>query len=100
MAPAATIHDLYVWKLSKELRKRYDDVSTNVVLRQESRVAAEIDILAKRDGEVHVYEVKCSLRLTKARQQFRKISKYYSEDISKFFLYCGSSDSMLELAPQ
>ena len=95
-----TIHDLYVWKLSKELSKEYEDVTTNVILRQRSRVAAEIDILAKKNGEVHVYEVKCSLRLTKARQQFRKISKYYQEEISKFFLYCGSSDSMLELAPQ
>ena len=95
----ATIHDLYVWKLSKELSKQYDDVSTNVILHQKSRVAAEIDILAKKNGEVHVYEVKCSLRLTKARQQFKKISKYYTQDIKKFFLYCGSSDSLLEIYP-
>ncbi|MFT4250762.1 MAG: hypothetical protein ACMXYD_05365 [Candidatus Woesearchaeota archaeon] len=95
--PQETIHDLYVWKLSKDLQKQYDTVETNVVIHKKRRVACEIDILATKAGVTHVYEVKVSLRITKARSQFRKIRKYYSESIDKFFLYCGSSDSLLEL---
>lgn len=92
-----TIHDLYVWKLRKELSKTYDSVESHVVLTKGKRVAAEIDILACKDGETHVYEVKVSLRITKAKRQFRKIQKYYNDSIDKFFLYCGSSDSLLEI---
>lgn len=98
MASVATIHDLYVWKLSKDLSERYDSVSTNVVLHKGKRVAAEIDILAVKGDVTHVYEVKVSLRITKARHQFKKIAKYYEDSIEKFFLYCGSSDSLLELS--
>ena len=95
--PQETIHDLYVWKLSKDLQERYDSVKTNVVIHKKRRVACEIDILATKGGVTHVYEVKVSLRITKAKSQFKKIQKYYEQSIDKFFLYCGSSDSLLEI---
>lgn len=98
MKSQATIHDLYVWKLSKDLSEHYDSVSTNVVIYQGKRVAAEIDILAQKKDCIHVYEVKVRLRITKARRQCKKIQKYFDENIDKFFLYCGSSDSLLEIA--
>lgn len=93
----ATLHTLFVWKLSKELEKQYDNISTNVELHGKRRVLAEIDILAERNGEVHVYEVKKSHRPTKARQQCKKIKKHYERRISRFFLYSAEADQLLEL---
>ncbi len=95
----ATIHELFVWKLSKELARDYDRVRTNVFLHDDRRVLAEIDVLAEKDGEVHVYEVKKSLRPTKARLQFRKIRKHFAGDIAKYFLYAADADRLLELRP-
>lgn len=93
-----TIHDLYLWKLSKRLRKRYDRVETNVIINKKSRTVAEIDILAYDAGKAHVYEVKCSFRYTKAKQQFKKIRKHYEGEIKKFFLYCGRADQLIEIS--
>lgn len=97
MTSIATIHELYVWKLAKELRKEYDQVFTNVPLSTKKRGLAEIDILAKKDGETFVFEVKTSLRLTKARKQFRKIRKHLPMDIAGYYLYIGDADRLLEV---
>lgn len=93
----ATLHELYVWKLSKELSKEYDHVSTNVTISSRTQTLAEIDVLAERDGEVHVFEVKRSFRPTKARQQFRKIQRHFSREIARFFFYAADADQMLEM---
>ena len=87
-----------MWKLSKELSKDYESVQTNIELSNTKRTLAEIDILAEKDGEVHVYEVKKSYRPTKAKQQFRKIRKYYAKTIAKFYLYCAEADMLVELS--
>jgi len=93
----APLHALYVWKLSKELQKDYSSVQTNVELSNRRRILAEIDILAEKDGEVHVFEVKKSYRPTKAKEQFRRIRKHYAGNIAKFYLYCAEADMLIEL---
>lgn len=94
----APLHALYIRKLSKELQKDYESIETNIELSSRRRVLAEIDILAEKDGEVHVYEVKKSYRPTKAKEQFRKIRKYYSRQIARFYLYCAEADLLVELS--
>jgi hypothetical protein len=93
----ATLHSLYVWKLSKELQKEYDQVVTNIPVLSEGRLQGEIDILAYRDGEAHAFEVKRSFRPTKARMQLRKVKDNFSEPIARFFLYAADADKVLEL---
>jgi hypothetical protein len=54
----------------------------------------EIDILGIKGKKVHVFEVKCSYRIVKAKKQLMRIKKYLAaEDISLFF-YCGKSNFM------
>lgn len=63
------------------------------------RLVAEIDILAIRDGVCDVYEVKCSHRIVKARQQLRKIEKVLSRThtVGDTFFFCGASGSLMAL---
>ena len=92
------LHDLYVWKLSKELRREYDTVSTNIELLGRGRIVGEIDVLVVKDGEVHAYEVKHSHRPTKARKQLLRTKKHVPE-VTRYFLYCGEADKLIEITP-
>ena len=69
------LHELYVWKLSKELSRDYDEVSTNVELHDRKRVLAEIDILAEKgEGELAVYRyIKAAKRAENSYKSMQKI---------------------------
>ena len=88
-------HDEYVQRLRRDLTKGYDSISTHVPIKDSKRELAEIDILAEKDGELDAYEVKCSFRITKAKQQAKKIRKHVK--LRNFFFYCGSSGELVML---
>ena len=103
-------HDHYVNKLDDEIRSYYDKTLKNHVILSRSRrgkrlmTKGEIDLLCFRGDEIHIFEVKCSNRVTKARQQLKKIRKNIKSEFSDFssiktFFYCGSSDN-LRLIPE
>jgi len=89
-------HDKYVEHLCDKIRPAYDQLLTNVPLysKKGKRRIAEIDILAIRDDEFDVYEVKCSYRVTKAKKQLHRIRRIMP-DINSMFFFCGES-SLLE----
>jgi hypothetical protein len=62
------------------------------------RMLAEVDVLARKGNSIDLYEVKCSPRVTKAKRQLRKASKYLKNaHIANYYLYCGSSHSIMAL---
>ncbi len=101
-------HDSYVDKLKNEIEPFYDDVLTNYTFYSRSRKSrrimtkGEVDIVAIKGDAVHAYEVKCSNRITKARQQLKKIRKRLALEFSgqreiRTFFYCGSADMLTPL---
>lgn len=103
MCTSVSKHDQYVEELKHHLTGRYDQILTNVVIyrrkRSKKRVVAEIDLLAKSGNKYHIYEVKCSYRVTKARMQLAKIRNKIDQryKITKSFFYCGSSGLLVRL---
>jgi len=93
-------HDRYVEELCGAIKGRYDSVSKHVTVRAKKRMLAEADVLARRGDSVDIYEVKCSPRVTKAKRQLRKLSKYLvSLNIANCYMYCGSSHSITNISP-
>ncbi len=94
-------HDSYVAELCTVLASEYDFLETHVTLfkscrAKKKRVVAEADIVAYKDDYCHVYEVKCSHRPTKAKQQLEKIQMYL-ERVKKTFFYCGESKKIIPI---
>lgn len=93
-------HDQYVKVLGDRL-EGYDTVLTHVPIYSErKRLVAEVDILACRGGICDVFEVKCSYRIVKARQQLHKIKKHLQRrdsTIGNLFFYCGESGMIFSL---
>ena len=96
-------HDQYLEQLKHELAPNYDTIQTNVILekkrRNRVRRVAEVDILARKGNTYDVYEVKCSRRIVKAREQIRKIRKYIPKGykIKDTFLYWGGASLLIPL---
>ena len=92
-----TKHDRYVLDLCHKIKGLYDDISTHVSLRKKKRSVGEIDVLAHQGDRVHVYEVKCSFRIAKARKQLQRIKKHLNFDNASYYFYCGSSGVITEI---
>lgn len=90
-------HDRYVQRLYDRIKDDYDAVERHVVLSSKKCAKAEIDIIAYRNDEVHVYEVKCSYRFYKAKRQLQKILRLLKKPAVAFF-YCGSADSLEKIS--
>lgn len=90
-------HEEHVLNLIEQLRKHYDSVRTNVVVEGRKRKLCEIDVLAMKDDEIDIFEVKCSPRLAKARKQMKKVKKYSRYKDANFYVYCGDSSEMIEI---
>ena len=58
--------------------------------KKKRRILAEIDVLAVKEGQVDVYEVKCSNRIIKAKKQLKRI-KRLMPDVDQTFFFCGDS---------
>lgn len=84
-------HDRYVKELISLISHNYDSISTHIFFSDKKRVLGEIDLIAERNGIIDVFEVKCSYRVYKARQQLRKVKKYYNRPINNYYFYCGNS---------
>ncbi|MEK6853939.1 MAG: hypothetical protein AABX60_01270 [Nanoarchaeota archaeon] len=90
-------HDQYVEELCTKIKDRYDSVSKHITVRAKKRMLAEVDVLARKGENVDLYEVKCSPRITKAKRQLKKLSRYLGKgmNISNCYFYCGSSHSIM-----
>ena len=75
----------------------YDDISTHLKLERKGRLIGEVDVLARKGNEIHLFEVKCSHRPIKARKQLGRVRKNFSEYPTKCFFYCGTGKSLTEL---
>jgi len=83
--------------LVKQIRPKYDSISTHLKLERKKRLIAEIDIVARKGAELHFYEVKCSHRIVKARKQLNKLKKIFKNyDVACYF-YCGAGDKIVEI---
>lgn len=70
-------------------------VERNVILSSRKVRKAEIDIVAYKDDEVHVFEVKCSYRFAKAKKQILRILRLLRlEKPVKGYFYCGGADKL------
>ncbi|MBI4441549.1 hypothetical protein HY639_05255 [Candidatus Woesearchaeota archaeon] len=91
-----TKHDEYVLDLTKQISPFYDTVRTHIpIFNRKRRVIAEIDVLAKRGDAIDIYEVKCSHRPFKARQQLSRLRRIFRHHIKHSFFYCGSSGMLM-----
>jgi predicted RecB family endonuclease len=92
-------HDRYVQRLYDRIKDDYDAVERNVVLSTKKCRKAEIDIIAYKDDEVHVFEVKCSYRFVKAKKQILRILRLLKPvKPTKAYFYCGSADRLERIA--
>ncbi|MFP4117663.1 MAG: hypothetical protein ACLFTR_01950 [Candidatus Woesearchaeota archaeon] len=95
-------HDHFVNILKEEIESLYDHVMLNYTFFSRSRkskrvmVKGEADIIAIKGNVIDAYEVKCSYRMTKAKQQLKKIKRQLERDFSGFkintYFYCGDSE--------
>lgn len=53
---------------------------------------AEMDIVARKGKRIDIYEVKCSYRISKARQQLKRAKRILKA--TNTYFYCGSSKSL------
>lgn len=94
-------HDRYVQQLVRQLRPDYDTISTHLKLekkkKNKTRIIAEVDIIARRGKELHIFEVKCSFRIIKARKQLTKLKKLFKEYDTSCFFYCGMGKKLVEI---
>ena len=84
-------HDRYVLELSNKIRNNYDSISVNVPVRHSKRSLGEIDIIAKKGNRFDLYEVKCSYRILKEKNQLNRLKKYLNLKNARSYFYCGSS---------
>ncbi|HIH38051.1 TPA: hypothetical protein HA245_03875 [Candidatus Woesearchaeota archaeon] len=90
-------HDMYLELLCEKLKDEYDSLFVNIPLfSKKNRRIAEIDILAWKDGQCDVYEVKCSYRVTKAKKQLRRIKRLIPR-VRNMFFFCGESRLLEEI---
>jgi Holliday junction resolvase-like predicted endonuclease len=68
------------------------------VLRGRRCVKAEIDLIGYKNGEIHIYEVKCSYRVYKARRQLEHIRQLLHLRNASLLFYCGIADQVHRVA--
>lgn len=90
-------HDRYVEELVKQLKPDYDSISTHLILKRKKRIIGEVDVVARRDTEVHLFEVKCSYRIVKARKQLTKFKKIMRDEKASCFFYFGEGNTIFEI---
>ncbi|MFP4119225.1 MAG: hypothetical protein ACLFTH_04190 [Candidatus Woesearchaeota archaeon] len=97
-----TKHDSYVEALCEQISQGYDSLHTHVpIFSKKKRRVAEIDIMAVKGDMCDIFEVKCSFRIVKARQQLAKIKKNIkrigTSEVRYSFFYCGESGMLVNL---
>ncbi len=95
MKQKLTKHESYVELLSRIVEQHYDYILMNVpVYSKRKRLVGEVDLMGVKDGQVDIYEVKCSHRITKARKQLEKIRTHLPQ-IRESFFFCGASRALI-----
>lgn len=90
-------HDKYVDKLVNMIKYNYDHISTHQKVSRRKRLVAEIDVVATKGDIIHIYEVKCSYRISKAKKQFKRLRKLFPNENLMCYFYCGMSDKLVEV---
>lgn len=85
-------HDTYVEELKNMISSRYDSLSTNMHFQISRKSEAEMDIVARKGNRIDIYEVKCSYRLAKAKQQLKRAKRILKA--TNTYFYCGSSKNL------
>ncbi len=94
--PKLTKHESYVDLLSRIVAQNYDYIFLNVPLySKRKRLVAEIDLMGVKDGQVDIYEVKCSHRISKAKRQLEKIRNHIPHQVRESFFFCGASRALI-----
>ena len=98
-AEGTSRHEDYVEKLCSKIRNNYDLVRKHVIIykktKKRERITAEIDILACKKNYCDIYEVKCSYRKAKAKQQLNKIKELLKpKEIKNIFFFCGEAEKL------
>ncbi len=88
-------HDQYVEQLVSQLEEEnYDYISTHLKVKGKKRTVAEVDVLARKGSKLHIYEVKCSYRIVKAKKQLKRIKRVFSNEKVECYFYCGIGDKI------
>lgn len=87
-------HDRYVQRLYDRIKPDFDVMQKHVVLSSRKSRKAEIDLIGYREGKAHVFEVKCSYRVVKARKQLRRLLRLLKQPVAAAYFYCGSADKL------
>ena len=68
----------------------------------QKRCVAEVDVLALAEDYCDIYEVKCSHRIAKARQQLKKLRKLLDAEnyVRHTYFYCGNSKELVKVNKQ
>lgn len=82
-------HDRYVHELYHKIKKDYDQVILDCKISAGKRSLIQVDLLGIKDGDIDIYEVKCSPRYSKASRQLLKARKTMKIP-ARLFFYCGS----------
>jgi len=89
-------------QLVEQISEDYESISTHLKIerrkRNKTRVYGEVDVLARKGKEIHLYEVKCSYRIVKARKQLKRIKKAFKNYKTSCFFYCGDGKQLVELS--
>ena len=88
--------------LCERLSSQYALILRNVSIYDNKRCVAEIDVLALDENHCDIYEVKCSHRIAKARQQLKKVRKILDAEryVRHSFFYCGNSKELVRINHQ
>jgi hypothetical protein len=90
-----TKHESYVELLSRIVAQNYDYIFMNVpVYSPRKRLVGEVDLIGVKDGQVDIYEVKCSHRISKAKRQLEKIRNHLPK-VRESFFFCGASRALI-----
>ncbi|HLG23957.1 MAG TPA: hypothetical protein VI564_03450 [Candidatus Nanoarchaeia archaeon] len=90
-------HDKYVLELSDRIKNDYDSISLNVPVKIQKRSLGEVDIIARKGDSFHLYEVKCSYRILKAKKQLARVRRYLNLKNAKSYFYCGNSKLLVTI---
>ena len=88
-------HDAYVQQLVSRL-EGYQSLQSNIKIYDKRCDKAEIDLMGVKNGKLHVFEVKCSYRISKAKRQLYKLKRLLKVPMTLYF-YCGSADVLEEV---
>lgn len=95
-----TKHDQYIDVLVKRFAKEYEFMATNVEYKcPDTKVAGEIDIIAKNGNRFDIYEVKCNYHFEKAYEQLKRAESVFKHPGLgiRLFYYSGSRDLLKKL---